>query len=471
MPNVLLPATAAAYAPRSPPHIILQDPVEEWLTSTLRNSLRVKKPLNKIHQHTKFLKELLSSESANWLLCSILLPKTASPSSSEGEVVLSSPSSSASPKIDYSSEYEMIHVEAYVVHIDTVSSPQEITFKLTQDTIDALVNFHSRNGLVDMTDSSMSDRTDQGPRRESCEEEFAQEVNRFVFRTDIHALEGMGEEGDGELLNGRAEKAKQAIEALFTKPKPQLMQVHPPPCLSPASMEYHGWDDDVGIFQSLGNVEYWRNDQTTAFSTNMTVTATNAVAVPPVPPPSQQQQQQQQQQPDVMAHVSVVDNPLVFYPSSPPDSFTARSPFNSPPMSYHGGPPVAPPNFSLDGAAFFPSPSPPPSRHPHEAGQVVSPFAIAGMGSGQQTTPLSALQHQTTATTNTTGSVTAHQDTFTCSNSVLGEMYSGQQGSNTWSVGGMMSPAAALQQQRDLMRFGFNYQNHLDPKLFQSTFF
>ncbi|KAI5301727.1 hypothetical protein KEM56_001417, partial [Ascosphaera pollenicola] len=236
MPNALLPATAAAYAPRSPPHIILHDPVEPWLTATLKRAVHVKRPLNKTYQHTRFLTELLAGPKANWTLCSLALPKEETGcdkrEENDGDVggegkgfaVQSpmSPSVSRSQRAgvkngdgggggdgDVVVKYQMIHVEAYVVHIDTVSSKKEVTFKLTQKTIDALVEYYNHFGHLafdefmsepavrgDADDKKDKRKRDRLPRVPVCEEEFAQEVNRFVFRTDVRALEGIGEEGD-----------------------------------------------------------------------------------------------------------------------------------------------------------------------------------------------------------------------------------------------------------------------------------
>ncbi|KAG9977152.1 hypothetical protein KCU78_g22370, partial [Aureobasidium melanogenum] len=59
MPLQLLPASAAAFAPRSAPTIVLGSRVETWLTQTLKRISRVKRPLNSVPQHYRFLTETL----------------------------------------------------------------------------------------------------------------------------------------------------------------------------------------------------------------------------------------------------------------------------------------------------------------------------------------------------------------------------------------------------------------------------
>ncbi|KAI5294034.1 hypothetical protein KEM52_004821 [Ascosphaera acerosa] len=359
MPKVLLPATAAAYLPRSPPQIILHDPVESWLTATLRTSLRVKKPLSKTYQHRRFLTELLGSERATWLLCSVCLPNAstaASLTSASASVAVSD--ATAVPQ----SQYTILHIEAYVVHIDTVSSPQEMTFKLTQKTIDALIDFWSTHGFVSLhadDDAAGTEWSAQGFVAQDDKDEFAAHVNRFVFRTDIHALEGMGEEGDGELLEGRAEKARRAIEALFLKPQPAIKPSQPLAQSESASAEVD-WSqpeeralahetDDVWMTEALSPAAA-AAARTPNYATGTTVTK------------------------DGLAHVSMMETPMMFLPSSPPSSFTAQSPFSSPPACGAGGLSCVP-DFSLDGASAWGSPSPPPSRRPQTFQSQMSPLA------------------------------------------------------------------------------------------------
>ncbi|KZZ87223.1 hypothetical protein AAP_05862 [Ascosphaera apis ARSEF 7405] len=417
MPNVLLPATAAAYAPRAPPQIILHDPVDRWLTDTLKRAVHVKRPLNKTLQHTKFLRDLLGGPKAIWTLCSLALPrqeageacdmggrsddnggrKNAEIDGEENVTSPLSPLSRADGKDGSAGDdvikYQMLHMNAYVVHIDTVSSRQEIAFKLTQDTIDSLVEYYKQFGhlafeefLSEQMDGE-EERENQNkrqkkqqqqhdclPRVPTCEEDFVQDVNRFVFRTDIHAIEGIAEEGDGELLEGRAEKAMKAVKALFSReevPMPIAAPAMPMSMsMSVASQQQQQFQpnflladpNDFGLSNDINYAMYGANDNfwdmAPMSSMATTETATTAVVEP--------------------TFASVVENSFSFYPSSPPDSYTAHSPFSSPPMSFRGATAsTAVPDFALTSSHEFPSPSPPPSRrHPQP---LMAPLAgVAG---------------------------------------------------------------------------------------------
>jgi hypothetical protein len=70
------------------------------------------------------------------------------------------------------------------------------------------------------------------------QEEFVQAVNRYVFRTGARALEGLEEDGAGELLDGRSEQVKDAITGLFQPllpPPPRIVDVVRPQTLLPSS--------------------------------------------------------------------------------------------------------------------------------------------------------------------------------------------------------------------------------------------
>lgn len=93
MPTVLLPSSAAPFAPRCSPSVVLSTIIEPWLTATLKRVYKVKGPLKNVAQHTKRLKEILSLPSAIWTLCSAIFPKL--------------------PKaLDVGLQYQTIHIEA-----------------------------------------------------------------------------------------------------------------------------------------------------------------------------------------------------------------------------------------------------------------------------------------------------------------------------------------------------------------------
>ncbi|WEW55307.1 hypothetical protein PRK78_000736 [Emydomyces testavorans] len=249
MPTSLLPASAAAFAPRSSPNVVLHSRVEPWLTATLKRVNRVKRPLNNVGQHTRCLTETLSSSNAIWTLCSIMLPKAPESELSKDE----------NPLVEAIFNYQLLHVDAYVVHVDMVSQ-NEVAFKLTPETIESLVDYHKEVFSVD-TAASTWDWAEKEIQLKKLQEEFVQAANRFVFRTGAHALEGMEEEGAGELLGGRSDDAKAAIMGLFVPllpPPPRIVDVvHPAPLL-PSSTGPEDWWNSSAHQAQPAPVESWQ---------------------------------------------------------------------------------------------------------------------------------------------------------------------------------------------------------------------
>ncbi|KAF4965840.1 hypothetical protein FSARC_6404 [Fusarium sarcochroum] len=210
----LLPASAAAFAPRASVNVVLGSKVEPWLTQTLKRINRVNRPLNSVPQHHKCLTETLSSPNAIWTLASLMLPKT--PESDFKR-------DANNPLVEASMNYDFVHVEAYVVHVDMVLR-NEVTYKLTKDTVEALVDFHKKVYCVDAK-ANTYDWTDKERQCKKLHDDFIQDINKFVFSTHVSALEGLEEGGAGELLCGKSEEVTNEIKALM---KPLLLS--PSPC-------------------------------------------------------------------------------------------------------------------------------------------------------------------------------------------------------------------------------------------------
>lgn len=233
MPISLLPASAAAFAPRSTVNVVLASKAEPWLTQTLKRINRVKRPLNSVQQHTRCLTETLSGANAIWSLCSIMVPKAP-----DSELRKDS-----NPLVEALFNYQLIHIEAYVVHVDMVSQ-HEVAFKLTPETIESLIEYHKDIYSVD-TAASTWEWAEKEQQLKKLQDAFVQAVNRFVFRTAVKALEGLEEEGAGELLEGRSEDVKSAIMGLFhplLPPPPRIVDVvHPAPLLSSSHAASNWW--------------------------------------------------------------------------------------------------------------------------------------------------------------------------------------------------------------------------------------
>jgi len=250
MPVQLLPASAQAFAPRAAPEIVLNAKVESWLTQTLKRINRVKRPLNSVQQHFKCLTETLGGEAAIWTLASLMLPRAP-----ESELLKDS-----DPLLEAVRNYQLIHVEAYVVHVDMVSQ-YEVAFKLTAESIEALVEYHKDIYSVDASASTWS-WPEKDTQVKKMHEEFVQAVNRFVFRTTARALEGLEEDGAGELLEGRSEHVKSAIMNLFLPllpPPPRIVDViHPAPILPNTSIPSNWWGPTQVMTPSPMPVENWK---------------------------------------------------------------------------------------------------------------------------------------------------------------------------------------------------------------------
>lgn len=248
MPAVLLPASAQAFAARGTVNVVLSNKVEPWLTATLKRINKIKRPLNSVPQHTRCLTETLSSSSAIWSLCSIMVPKAP-----EKDLTRDS-----NPLVEGLFNFQMLQVEAYVVHVDMVSR-NEVAFKLSQDTIDALVDYHKEIFSID-TAANTWDWPDKDTQLKKLQEEFVQAANKYVYRTGALALEGLEEDGAGELLCGRSDEVRNQITNLFVPllpppPKPVVEIIRPTPILPSSAVDTWWPSQHISAVQP---VEAWR---------------------------------------------------------------------------------------------------------------------------------------------------------------------------------------------------------------------
>jgi hypothetical protein len=247
MPVQLLPASAAAFAPRaSSVNVVLGSKVEPWLTQTLKRINRVKRPLNSVPQHQRCLTETLSSPNAIWTLASLMLPKVP-----QADMPMD--------PMEHLFHHQLIHVEAYIVHVDMVLR-NEVAYKLTTDSIDALVEYHREIHCVD----AKANTCDWAEKEQQCKklhDDFVQAINKFVYRTDVSALEGLEEDGMGELLCGKSEEVKANIFNLMKPlqpPPPRIVDVVRQPPLLPSSPANAMWSHHTLPSNSFSAVDTWR---------------------------------------------------------------------------------------------------------------------------------------------------------------------------------------------------------------------
>jgi hypothetical protein len=225
MPPRLLPASAAAFAPRaSSVNVVLSSKIEPWLTATLKRINRIKRPINNnISQH---LAEMLSSSTAIWTLGSIMLPKKPEERRED-----------ENPLIEALFNYQILHLNAYIVYVDMVLQ-NEVAFKLTPDSIKCLVEYHKEVHSVDISADTYS-WSEKEMQIKKLHKEFLQNINNFVYCTHVSVLEGLEEDGAGELSSGKSDEVKKNIIGLFhplVPPPPRVVDVVRPAPLLPASV-------------------------------------------------------------------------------------------------------------------------------------------------------------------------------------------------------------------------------------------
>lgn len=277
MPAVLLPRTAAPFAERAAPTIVLDTTVNPWLTQTLKRVNKHKRPLNSVPQHLKCLTEILAGANAIWNLASLCVPRAP-----EAQIEQQS-----NPISDALFRYQFIHVQAYVVSIDMVQS-HEIAFKLTKETIKSLVDYHKDVYMVDQVAITWH-WTEKDAAVKKQHEEFIQAINKYVFRTDKIALEGIEDDGAGELLCGQSEEVRNAVVNCFMPllpPPPRVVEVRAPTPTLASSPAPSGWWAPTAPSQQIAPVDPWKilgsnNPATSApFTTSMTSTSVAATSLP-----------------------------------------------------------------------------------------------------------------------------------------------------------------------------------------------
>lgn len=236
MPPQLLPSSAAAFSGRSAANIVLNTKVDPFLTVTLKRVAR-KRPLNSVAQHFRCLTEILSGPSAIWTLCTLFLQRAP-----QEELIRDD-----NPLMEAVFNYQMVSIEAYVVHVDMVSQ-NEVAFKLTPETIESLIEYHQDIHSVNAKNDTFF-WTEKDAQLKKLHEDFVQAVNKFVYRTNSMVLEGLEEDGAGELLCGRSEEVKNAIMGMFLPllpPPPRAVDiVRPTPVLPSSTGAEHWWQPSL----------------------------------------------------------------------------------------------------------------------------------------------------------------------------------------------------------------------------------
>jgi len=116
--------------------------------------------------------------------------------------------------------YQLIHIEG---HID-VASQYQITFKLTRETTEALIDYH-KNIYLKNAPHSVYSWPKKAAQLEDLRSLFKDAVQRYTFRTEILAREGLEELYAGELLGEGPRRVKREILAMFEPPAPPFTDI------------------------------------------------------------------------------------------------------------------------------------------------------------------------------------------------------------------------------------------------------
>lgn len=167
---------------------------------------------------------------------------------------------------------QIIHIEAYIVYVDMVLK-NEVAWKLTPDTIEALTQYH-KDIHCEIAKSSTYNWSGKEQQCKNLHQDFIRAVNKYVYTTHVEALEGLEE--DGELLRGKGNEVKTDILGLLkpiSPPPGRLLDgsYQPPPLPKPS---YYNIDFTCSS-GSYGRVQYsvrlgqcWVERGPTAFNTS-----------------------------------------------------------------------------------------------------------------------------------------------------------------------------------------------------------
>ena len=204
MPQHFLPSSAKAFAPRDKPYIVLNPNYSESLATILKKAklkdYKIRRRKDSSRQAT-LLSILLAFDTAIWKICETdLLRGLYDVRQANGPPPASLPKS--------------CDIQAHVIHVDTISR-NEISFKLTSETIQALIEFYDKNISCRLNSSIFKGSQKlTAPHHKDPKQAFVQKINEFVFCTSVSALESLKSDGTGFLIGRQAIAAREAIDNL-----------------------------------------------------------------------------------------------------------------------------------------------------------------------------------------------------------------------------------------------------------------
>ncbi|TLD03365.1 uncharacterized protein PgNI_12247 [Pyricularia grisea] len=232
-PNTQLQSVAAFTPQPSSMTVVLGSRIEPWLTESLRR-IKPNEPLNSVAEHQTCLSKVLSSPNTIWILASLMR---------EGSKSESDP------------EFYLVDIEANIVLVDIPCD--EVVFKLTSNTTDALIKYYQDVYCVDAEEKEQHKR---------LREDFIEAINRYTFRMPAVVLDGLEKDSAGEPLCGQSRNVKTRIlnlmERLSPSPSKEVEPISESPSLSTAASSADlypkppinkvvGWQPDLDPTQAL----------------------------------------------------------------------------------------------------------------------------------------------------------------------------------------------------------------------------
>ncbi|KAJ0100712.1 hypothetical protein J7T55_001379 [Diaporthe amygdali] len=184
-------------------NVVLGSEPPQWLTKTLERINCSKHPRDSALQHQRCLTETLANTNAIWSLTSLMLAKAPAT-----KLVKDS-----NPLIEAFLNDRLIHVEAHIINVD-IELSNTVAFKLTSDSIESLVEYH-KNVHCANTHAETPEWPDKDRQCKELHQDFVKAINSFVYCTHASVLEGLEQDGAGELLNGRSEEVKAHLMGLM----------------------------------------------------------------------------------------------------------------------------------------------------------------------------------------------------------------------------------------------------------------
>ncbi|KAH9427511.1 hypothetical protein MCOR02_012142 [Pyricularia oryzae] len=148
------------------------------------------------------------------------------------------------PKSESDPEFYLVDIEANIVLVDIPCD--EVVFKLTSNTTDALIKYYQDVYCVDAEAKEQHKR---------LREDFIEAINRYTFRMPAAVLDGLEEDGSGEPLCGQSHNVKTRILNLMERlsPSPSLSTAASSADLysKPPINNGVGWPPDMDPTQAL----------------------------------------------------------------------------------------------------------------------------------------------------------------------------------------------------------------------------